>query len=253
MLFHIGFCRIIAVLDSSIVSDLASSDCSKTSQCSLVEDILDDHLALPRVTRGRPDQGATNRGNNSQSSSKERSKSSSVTSKKQHAYSASSGLSTTVKSSEKSSSIKHSLLTDDVDEHDQALVNSIAMLEVDESVRRDLMKNLNLAGIKPTISIEAPKPKSHRKRSGSLDSHGSGSTDSILNEAEEQIRMTTSGLDLVELGLSTGNLCFPTTPKLSTEHIDTKSYGKQDINVSQSYILSIKCMNSGFQRLSQSL
>ena len=208
MLFHIGFCHFIAVLDSSVVSDLNSSDCSRTSQCSLVEDILDDHLALPRATRGRPNQGATNVGNNSQSSSRERNKSASVTSTKQHVYSASSGL-TTVKCPEKTSSIKHSLPTDDVDEHDQALVNSIALLEVDESVRRDLMQNLNLAGIKPTINIEAPKHNSHRKRSGSLDSHGSGSTDSILNEAEEQIRMTTSGLGLAELGLSTGISFFP--------------------------------------------
>ena len=235
MLFHIGFCHFIAVLDLSVVSDLNSLNCSRTSQCSLVEDILDDHLALPRATRGRPNQGATNIINNSQSSSRERSKSASVTSTKQHVY-----------SPEKTSSIKHSLLTDDVDEHDQALVNSIALLEVDESVRRDLMKNLNLAGIKPTINIEAPKHNSHRKRSGSLDSHGSGSTDSILNEAEEQIRMTTSGLDLAELGLSTGTSLFPHLNQNYQQNMQTQMVMGNKLSMFQFLVLSIKCMNSGF-------
>ena len=204
-------------MDTSIVSDLNSSNCSKTSQCSLIEDILDDHLALPTSPKGRTNQTSTTSGHSQlpvphTRGSRESSPSSFTSMKPQLQSENASKTQTsyartiTVKSSGQKNSIKNVVTSPDVDEHDQSLVNSIALLEVDESVKSDLLKNLNLTDIKPTISVETPKPKSKsfHKRSGSLDSHGSGSTDSILNEAEEQIRMTTSGLDLLEMGLSTG-------------------------------------------------
>ena len=219
-------------MDTSVVSDLDSSNCSRTSQCSLIEDILDDHLALPAASIGRSNQNTTTRGRDqlvvphARGNSLHRDSSPTSTSftsikPRSHSESApkprailetSRARSIAVKSSGQKNSIKHEDLSSaEVDDHDQTLVNSIALLEVDESLKGDLLKNLNLTDIKPTISIETqqPKSKSTHRRSGSLDSHGSGSTDSILNEAEEQIRMTTSGLDLLEIGLSTGTLFHP--------------------------------------------
>ncbi len=95
------------------------------------------------------------------------------------------------------------------DEDNQALIDTIAILDVADHMKAGLLKNRSTSDLGSTISVGSTQRKFPRRRSGSLDSHGSGSTDSILNEAEEQIRMTSSGLILPDSGLSTGNLPSP--------------------------------------------
>ncbi len=212
------------------MSDIDSSD------HSLIEDILDEHLPLPTANRGRQHKNSftrgqdlnSSRGSQSRSSSRECSTSSLaassskdtqmqkwgtlsnvqdetpiVCSSSQSQQSSRSSLTNKNPKSSSTPSANIKVIPPNADK-DVTLVNSIALLDVDESVKKELLQNLNLSHVRPTVTLDEVEKSTGRKRSGSLGSHGSGSTDSILNEAEEQIRMTESGLDLSEIGRSTG-------------------------------------------------
>ncbi len=181
-------CKFIVVTDSSVVSDLNSSSCSRASQSSLVEDMVDDHhLKLSSTNQNGGSSGVNTNGthHNSETESSVSTKANVASSRTQNHI----GLST---SGDRATG---------VEEQERSLISAIEELDVEESVKSDLMSNLNLNGTDASAQENLTKRKSTLRRSSSLGSHGSGSTDSILNEAEEQIRMTTSGLDL---GLSSG-------------------------------------------------